>query len=78
MPVRKKTFADDELVVCIESFGSSDLEYPSVSRGARFRGADPRVRKWPMYFVPVNTDDVAILRARQRLYKDAGAAPPVA
>jgi hypothetical protein len=76
MPVRKKTFAADELVTCIESFGSSDPEYPSVSRGARFRGDDPRVKKWPMYFLPVNADDVEVLRARQRLYKDAGAAPP--
>ena len=43
-------FADDEIVVCLESFSG----YPNitVSAGARLRGNHEAVRKWPKFFAP--------------------------
>jgi hypothetical protein len=78
MPVtrRKQTFAADELVVCIESFASSIPELPACSRGAKLRGDNPYVKRWPQYFLLATADDVEIARARAAIYEAAGASPP--
>jgi hypothetical protein len=76
MPRVKRKFGADELVVCIESFGSSDPELPGCARGTRLRGSNPIVKRWPFYFLPDGAADDEIFRARQKLYTDAGAPPP--
>jgi hypothetical protein len=76
MPRVKRKFASDELVVCFEGFGSSDPDMPGCARGARLRGDNPIVKRWPHFFLPDGTPDDEIFRARAKLYADAGAPPP--
>jgi hypothetical protein len=66
----------DALYTCVESFASSDPELPACSRGARLKGDNPYVKRWPQYFLPADADDVEIARARAAIYEAAGADPP--
>jgi hypothetical protein len=78
MPRVKKKFADDELVVCLESFGSSDPDMPGCARGMRLRGNNPIVKRWPQFFVRADSADDEIAEARRAFYADSGAPPPAA
>ena len=49
---------------------------PGCARGARLRGDNPIVKRWPFYFAPDGTDDAELHRLRTRLYQEAGAPPP--
>lgn len=73
---RKSKFADDELVVCFESFASSQ-EHGRCAAGTRLLGGHPTVKGWPIYFVPATTPDDQIEAARQAFYREQGAPPPV-
>jgi hypothetical protein len=76
MPVTRKKPDPNALYVCVESFGSSVPELPACSRGAKLRGDNPYVKPWPGYFVPADSSDDEVRRARQKIYADAGASPP--
>jgi hypothetical protein len=75
MPRLRKKFADSDLVVCIESFASSDPVLQGCARGVKLRGSNPIVVRWPFYFVKADTADDEIFRARKELYAEAGAPP---
>jgi hypothetical protein len=53
MPAATKLKAE-ELYVCHESFASNEH---AVSRGAKFRGDNPIVQKYPQFFIPAATPD---------------------
>jgi hypothetical protein len=76
--LRTRKFKPDELVVCIESFASSDPELGGCARGTRLRGNNPVVRKWPAYFMPADSSGDELNRARAKFYEDSGAPPPPA
>ena len=61
--------------VCFESFGTTE-ELGGCARGTRLRGDNPKVQRWPQYFLPDGADDVDAHRARNALYAAAGAPPP--
>ena len=60
--------------VCFESFGTTD-PLGGCGRGTRLSGDNPKVRRWPQYFLPDGVDDSEITRARIKLWEAAGAEP---
>jgi hypothetical protein len=66
----------DELYQCIESYVSAgEAETPSYARGLRLAGSHPAVKRHPQFWVPADTPDDDVRRARSKIYADAGAGP---
>jgi hypothetical protein len=72
----RKRFADDQLVVCVESFSSSDEQHGSCARGVRLLGSHPIVVKRPAFFAPADTPDDQLAAIRREIYAASGAPPP--
>jgi hypothetical protein len=70
----RQKFKPDELVVCVESFGSSDMEHGGCARGVILRGSDPTVIRRPQFFIATDNIDneVALRNARAELYAATG------
>jgi hypothetical protein len=77
MGIRSAKFAADQLVVCVESFASSDPEHGSCRAGIRLRGSHPTVQKRPQYFIDAGASEDEIQAMRNKIYTDAGAPAPV-
>jgi hypothetical protein len=67
MPTSRKppTFADDQLVICVESFSSLDS---SCAKGTRLRGRNPAVVARPQFFIDAGASDDEIQAAAEALY----------
>jgi hypothetical protein len=64
---RKPKFAADQLVVCIETFGSSE-PLGGCAAGTRLRGDHEKVLRWPQYFAATDLPDDELERKRNALY----------
>jgi hypothetical protein len=60
--------ADDELLVCIESFGAGPPDFDVCREGAKLRAGHRLVRRYPQYFIPATASDDEVAAARELLY----------
>lgn len=74
---KTQQFADDEIVVCFESFGTGALPgQPVFGVGTRVRGDHPAVKIAPQYWAPDGTPTDELARRRVKLWQDAEAPIP--
>jgi hypothetical protein len=64
---KRPRHAEGALLVCLESFASSEPE-GGCAQGTRLRGNHPKVNRWPQYFAPADTPDDELERLRRDLY----------
>ena len=68
----KHPFADDEVVVCFEAFGTGAFEgQPVIAPGTRYLGGNPIVRNSPQFFVRDGAPADEITRLKVKLIQDA-------
>ena len=76
MPTVRTRTKPAQLIVCIESFNSSDAEFGSCARGTKLRADNPIVGRRPHMFAPADLADDELDKLRDKFWADSGAPPP--
>ncbi|MEP6811665.1 MAG: hypothetical protein ABI990_01615 [Actinomycetota bacterium] len=69
---KKKKFADEQLVVCLESYaGNLDDMTGRCARGTRLLGSNPIVQARPHFFADATLPDDELDKLRRELWPEA-------